>query len=284
LKADDAVQLAKKRLVSANHRFGYRGGEEDQAWELLVLALGREPDDEEIPASVRRRYNRLIERRCTGEPMAYLTGSVEFSDFSLGIKPGMFVPRLTSEFLATQAIRRLRSRRQPVHADVATGIGPVAIASARAVRHAHVYGLDISERAISQARANAAQLEAGNVSFHRSDMFSSLAKNLRGEVDVVTIHPPYVARREVATLPEEIKRFEPKATLTDGSADGLGLVRRVAAEGAEWIRPGGWLLIEIVPGYFNHIRPLMRDAGFSDIRSTCGPMRYTRVIAGRLRA
>lgn len=277
------LKEAKRTLVGVNERFGWQGDEEDQAWDLLVHAWGREPDDDdEVPPDVRRRFDRLVRRRTTGEPVAFIVGWVDFADFRLQLRPGVFVPRLTSEFLATQAVRRLRGRRNPVHVDLATGIGPVAIASAKANPRARVYGLDISRKAVAVAKENATKLGVRNVTFLRSDMFASLPKTLRGRVDVVTIHPPYVPRGEVKDLPVEIKGFEPPHTLTDRSSDGLGLVRRVVEESREWLRPGGWVLIEITANEFRFIRRLLRDAGYSDIRSTHGKLKLTRVIVGRV--
>lgn len=282
MNTSQIIKEAKRTLVRVNERFGWQGDEEDQAWDLLVHAWGHEPyDEDEVPSDVKRRFDRLVRRRTTGEPVAFIVGWVEFFDFRLQLGPGVFVPRLTSEFLATQAIRRLRRRRRPVHADLATGIGPVAIASARANARARVYGLDISRKAITQAKANAAKLDVRNVTFMCSDMFTALPKSLRGTVDVVTIHPPYVPRGEVKDLPVEIKRFEPSQTLTDRSSDGLGLVRLVVDESRDWLRPGGWLLIEITANEFRFIRGLMRDAGYTDIRSTHGKLKLTRVIVGR---
>jgi release factor glutamine methyltransferase len=211
----------------------------------------------------------------------YITGRTEFRGLRLGIGPGMFIPRGTSEFLATQAIRRLARRKEPVHADLATGIGPIPLSTAKAVPHASVWGLDISTRALRQARKNARELGLSNVTFRRSDMFDGLPKRLRGSVDVVTIHPPYVPRGEVADLPDEIREFEPSHTLTDGSKDGLMLARHAIEESPRWLRAGGWLLIEIVPTETRKLMPLLRNAGFDRVRSTRGPLRHTRVITGR---
>jgi release factor glutamine methyltransferase len=283
VKTETLLKQAQLTLEAANERFGYQGDEEEQAWNLFAHAGGSElGEEDEVPAALQRRFKRLIKRRITGEPLEYITGRADFLDFHLDIKPGTFVPRLTSEFLAQQAIRRLRRRRDPVHVDLATGIGPVAIASALAVPHATVWGLDISKKALGQARANARRLGAANATFRRSDLFAALPGRLRGGVDVVTIHPPYVARGELGDLPAEIRKFEPRTTLTDGSPDGLGLVRRVISEGREWIKPGGWMLIEIIPSEFRSIRPLLRQAGYSDVRSTKGPLKHTRVIVGRV--
>jgi release factor glutamine methyltransferase len=283
MNADDLTENARRTLVAVNERFGWQGDEEDQAWDMLVHVWGREPGlDDEVPKDVERKFDRLVQRRVTGEPMAFILGWVDFLDFRLDLKAGAFVPRLTTEFLARQAIRRLRPRKKPVHVDLATGIGPVAIATARAVPMASVYGLDISRKALNQAKSNAARLGVRNVNFLRSDMFAALPKRLRSSVDVVTIHPPYVPRDEISDLPVEIKQFEPRHTLTDRSSDGLGLVRRVVDEGTEWLRPGGWLLIEIVAAEFRRIAKMLRGAGYTDIRSTHGELKLTRVITGRL--
>lgn len=280
--AEDLIKEAKQTLVSANESFGLRGYEEDDAWEMLDHANGEELNyGDEVRAEVRRRFERMVRRRATGEPLAYIVGWIDFRDFRLEIKPGMFVPRLTSEFLASQAIRRLHGRRSPVHVDLATGIGPIAISTARAVPHARVWGLDISAKALSQARANAAALDGGNATFLKSDLFSKLPRSLQGGVDIVTIHPPYVPRQVVADLPVEVKKFEPRHTLSDGSVDGLGLVRRVVDEGLKWLCPGGWLLIEITPDEFRNIRRLLSAAGYVGIRSTHGELRHTRVILAR---
>jgi release factor glutamine methyltransferase len=283
MRTDQLLKEAKRTLVDVNERFGWQGDEEDQAWDILVHVWGRQPDDEDdVPPNIERKFDKLVDRRTTGEPLAFILGWVDFLDFRLHLKHGAFVPRLTTEFLAQQAIRRLRRRPKPVHVDLATGIGPVAIGSARAVPKATVYGLDISRKAVNQGKANAARLGVRNVTFIRSDMFSGLPKGLRGRVDVVTIHPPYVPRDEISDLPLEIKKFEPKHTLTDKSSDGLGLVRRVVDEAHEWLRPGGWLLIEIVAAEFKRIAPMLRKAGYTDIKSTHGSLKLTRVIVAKV--
>ncbi len=283
MNANQLIIEAKRELVSANSRFGLQGEEEEDAWTLLSHASGEEPGLlDEIPPATVRRFRRLIRRRQAGEPVPYIVGWAEFSGLRLSIRPGTFVPRLTSEFLAAQAVRRLRRRRRPLHVDLAAGIGPVAIAAAMAVPQASVWGFDISSRALSQARKNAAALELDNIRFRLSDLFSGLPASMRGAIDVVTIHPPYVARGEVGGLPVEMKGYEPRHTLTDGSKDGLGLVRRVISEGPRWLRPGGWLLIEIMPSESARVRTLMSRAGLKEVKSTRGGYKETRVIVGRL--
>jgi len=183
--------------------------------------------------------------------------------------------------MAEQAIHRLRWRRGPVHVDLATGVGPVALAVASRVREAQVFGVDLFARPVALARRNAERLRLRNAQFLRGDLFDPLPRRLAGGIDVVTIHPPYVGRREVRTLPHEILSFEPLESLTDRSPLGLGLLSRVAYEGPRWLRPGGWLLVEVSPDRSREVRAVLRQAGFRDIRSTKGPIPVSRVIVGR---
>lgn len=283
MDTEKAIKKAKKTLVKANDRFGWQGDEEDQAWDLLAHVLGRQPDwDDDLTATQVKQFEKLIKRRTTGEPIAFIIGWVDFLDFRMDVKDGAFVPRLTSEHLAKQAIRRLRNRKNPVHIDLATGIGPVAIGVARAVKKSKVYGVDISGKAVKQAQANAKKLKAPNAQFFKGDMFSPLPTGLKGKVDTITIHPPYVPKDEVDDLPLEIKKFEPTHTLTDQSVDGLGLTRRVIDEGREWLGKNGWVMIEIVASEWKRIRPMFKEAGYTDMRSTHGEHKLTRVICGRL--
>src|SRR5205823_3052616 len=112
----------------SSERFSWTGDERIQATELLTAAAGHEMKDREaVSAPVRRKFDRYIERRATGEPIPYIVGFTDFRGLRLQVRPGQFVPRDTTWFLADQAIRRSRSRPRPVVADIATGIGPVAL-------------------------------------------------------------------------------------------------------------------------------------------------------------
>jgi release factor glutamine methyltransferase len=260
-----------------------RDREEIEADELLSYALGVDRIDPkaDVPAGVRRRFDRMIARRATGEPVQLITGHAVFRGLEIVARPGVFVPRDSTEYLAEQAIRRLRGRRRPVAVDLATGGGTVALAIANEVRGVRVFGTDISLTAVRVARENAETLHL-RATFIKGDLFGGLPAELEGRVDVITLHPPYVAWDELRELPEEIRRFEPVHTLSDRSPDGLGLVGRAASEGPRWLRPGGWLLIEVSPDRSRSVASVLRRNGFGDVRSTMdGGFKVTRVLVGR---
>jgi release factor glutamine methyltransferase len=256
-----------------------------EARQLLAFVLATEEDDLDedapVPAGRARRYRDLVRRRAGGEPMAHILGWMEFKGLRIRVRPGAFVPRQSSEFTVEQAARRLRRRPRPVAVDMGTGIGPIALAVAAAVPRAKVHGTDISADALRQARANARELGLRNVEFHKGDLFASLPPRIRGKVDVVTAHAPYVPKHEVRDLPLEIRGFEPEATLTDYSEHGLGLLTRIADEAPEWLRPGGWLLAEVSPDFARVVRGLLLRSGYRDVKSTKGWPEVTRVVLGR---
>ncbi|HJR98681.1 MAG TPA: HemK/PrmC family methyltransferase [Actinomycetota bacterium] len=259
-----------------------RGRERIEAEDLLAYVLGDDPESsDEVSEKDRRRFEALIDRRATGEPIPYIKGYSEFRDIELVTKPGVFVPRDSSEFLAEQAVRRLRKRKSPVLVDLATGGGPIALAVADEVPKAEVWGTDVAKDAVKLARKNAKALSL-HARFEVGDLFGGLPERLRGSVDVITLHPPYVPASEIDDLPDEIREWEPPHTLTDRSADGLGLIGRTAAEAPTWLRSNGWLLLEVSPDRAKEVKRVLAEGGFRDVRSTKGgELKVTRVIVGR---
>jgi release factor glutamine methyltransferase len=284
MRASDAIDRAVRTLAASpaiDH--WQKDREEIEAEDLLTHAMGVDdvdPDDEVSPSKL-RRFEAMIRRRASGEPTQFIKGYAEFRGLRLIARPGVFVPRDSTEFLAEQAVRRLRRRSRAVAVDLATGGGTVALAIAHETRGVEVFGTDVSADAVRIARVNAKRLGL-RATFVTGDLFGALPTRLRGGVDVITLHPPYVARGELKDLPEEIRRFEPAHTLTDRSVDGLGLVERAAAESSGWLRRRGWLLIEISPDRARSVASLLRRNGFVDVRSTMGgELKVTRVVVGR---
>jgi len=262
--------------------------ERREAAALLAKALGvdeEEPDDLEapVPARATARFRRLVRRRAGGEPMAHILGWTEFRGLRFRVRPGVFVPRQSSEWTVEQTVRRLRPRRRPVHVDVATGIGPIALAVASEVPKADVHGTDLLASGLRQARANARDLGIRNASFHAGDLLGPLPGELRGRVDAVTGHIPYVPVGEMDDLPLEVRGFEPEVTLTDYSDHGMTLVQRAVAESRDWLTPGGWLLLEVSPDRSRAVKGLMQRAGYEEVRSTKGWPEISRTVVGRWR-
>jgi release factor glutamine methyltransferase len=283
MKARTLIRQGAARLKDSPAIDHWQKGREKIESEILLMdLLGEQPDpDDKISAKNQRTFEEWIERRYTGEPVAHITGTTEFKGLDLIVEPGVFVPRDSSEWLAEQAIRRLRKRNKPVHVDLASGMGTIALAVSAEVPKAEVFGAELSTEGVKLARKNARKLGL-HAKFGAGDLFAPVPKHLRGKVDVITIHPPYVAKDELDDLPDEIREWEPAHTLTDRSVDGLGLVRRTVDEAPVWLKPNGWVLMETDPDRARDVRKVMSEGGFRDVKSTKGgPVPITRVIAGK---
>ncbi len=199
-------------------------------------------------------FQAAVERRATGEPIAYITGSKGFYDVVLRVSPAVLIPRPETELLLEEALRLTDSRAGFTVADIGTGSGALAIAFARQRPAAKVYATEISGAALEIARKNAERNQA-QVCFLKGDLAASLIE--RGlQVDLLMANLPYIAAGDLAAL--EVSRFEPRLAL-DGGADGLDLVRRLLTQIRSVCSEGAWVLLEIGADQGEAIVRLVRD-------------------------
>jgi release factor glutamine methyltransferase len=220
-------------------------------------------------------FGRALCQRCHGVPLQYLTGEQQFLDLVLGVAPGVFVPRPETEVLVERALEVLDDREAPHVVDVGTGTGAVALAIKRRRPDAAVFATDTSEDAAAVARANASR-HALDVTVLLGDLLSPLPASLRGRLDLVVSNPPYVTREEYDSLPEEVKA-EPYEALVGGT----DIHGRLAEAAAEWLGPGGWLVMEIGAAQGESVRNLVED-GFHGVEILPDLAGRDRVVRGRL--
>jgi release factor glutamine methyltransferase len=210
---------------------------EDEATLLLEAATD--------PADLTAR----IARRCDGEPLELVVGWAAFDGLRVPVAPGVFVPRRRSEALVETADRLLASTpagERVVVLDLCCGTGALGVAlSLRLLARGLVVDLTLADHDPRATTAAAATLQSVGVagSVVTGDLFAAVPSRLGGRVDVLLTNVPYVPSAEVALLPSEARDHEPRNTL-DGGADGLAVLRRVAAEAGEWLAPRGLLLTE----------------------------------------
>jgi release factor glutamine methyltransferase len=195
-----------------------------------------------------RRYVELVERRATGEPLQYITGHQEFYGLDFIVSPEVLIPRPETEFLVERVVEIAKefSAEPLLIAEVGTGSGCVAVAVAVHVPQARVIAIDISDAAIEVARRNAERHGViDRIEFLEGDLFAPLAElRLEGAVDVLASNPPYVNEETFELLQREVRDWEPREALF-GGVDGLDFYRRLIAESPHYLKPGGYVVLEI---------------------------------------
>jgi release factor glutamine methyltransferase len=200
---------------------------EDEA--RLLISAARTPGE----------LTALVDRRAAGLPIEQVLGWAEFCGLRIAVDPGVFVPRRRTEFLVRQAAAL--APPGAVVIDLCCGSGAVGAVLAALAGIAEVHAADIDPAAVRCARRN---LAAAGGHVYAGDLFEPLPAALRGRADILAANVPYVPTGEVALLPAEARLHEPRVAL-DGGADGLDVLRRVAADAPLWLAPAGSLLVEI---------------------------------------
>jgi release factor glutamine methyltransferase len=198
---------------------------------------------EQASEDVRQRYRELIRRRVEGCPVAYLVGYKEFFSLRLEVGPDVLIPRPDSELAVTECLRLAKGMVEPHVLDIGTGSGNLAIAVAKNHKGARVTAVDLSPKALAAAERNAVKhAVADRIRFVEGDLFAAVPT---GETfDFVLSNPPYIPRDEIAKLAPGVRDYEPHLAL-DGGPSGYEVLARLVADAREYLRPGGYLIVEI---------------------------------------
>ena len=252
-------------------------------------------------------------RRAAGEPLEHVLGWTEFCGLRIAVDPGVFVPRRRTEFLVGQAVILARRAASPeagatgpsatgpsaqatgpsaagpsaagpsaqhparpptVIVDLCCGSGAVGAALAAALDRAELHAADIDPAAVACAHRNVAAA-GGHV--YQGDLYEPLPAVLAGRVDILVANVPYVPTGELGLMPPEARDHEPQVAL-DGGADGLDVLRRVAAAAPRWLAPGGHLLVEVSGRQAQQAAGVVAQAGLIPRLARSGELNTTVVI------
>jgi release factor glutamine methyltransferase len=214
----------------------------------------------------KEKFERLIKKRLSGEPLQYLLGHQEFWSVDFKVDPRVLIPRPETELLVEQSLSILSEnllRRTPHVLDIGTGSGAIAISLAKERRDLFIVATDISGEALLLARENA--MSSGvlhQITFVKGDLFGPFRRLRKKEpFDLIVSNPPYIHRLEIQNLAREIKDHEPFVAL-DGGEDGMDFFRGIISRAPSYLRKGGWLLLEVGEDQGEKAAGLMEQEGF----------------------
>lgn len=197
-----------------------------------------------VPDGFAQTYAGLVERRRQREPLQHLVGSTGFRYLTLGVEPGVFVPRPETEVVAQVAIDDAARLAAPLVVDLCCGAGGIAISVAMEVPGATVVAVDLSPEAVALTRKNAVRNGATNLTVEHGDVADpTLLRRLDGTVDVLVANPPYIPP-DAEPVEPEVRDHDPDLALYGGGLDGLEVPRAVLRAAARLLRTGGLLVME----------------------------------------
>lgn len=251
---------------------------------LLSHALGRERSflhahpETVLTEPQHQRYGMLLERRAQGEPLAYILGVKEFWSLPLRVTPDVLIPRPETELLVELALARI-SRHEVVElADLGTGSGAIAIAVAHERPNTKVIATDSSHAALAIAAGNAQRLGLTNIQFLAGNWFLPL----RGRFHLIVSNPPYVDAGD-PHLQDRTLRLEPREALIS-AAGGLRDLRLITYGAADFLYPGGWLIVEHGYDQATCVHALFERRGLEAIETRRDLAGHERATLGRCKA
>jgi len=256
---------------------------------LLAHAVGCERIElytrhESVPSEqALQTFRSAVAEASAGRPIAHLTGTKEFFALRFEVTPDVLIPRPETEVLVERTIRLARDSAGDIESilDVGTGSGCIAISLAKHLPGVSICASDICEAALQVARHNAKRHDvSGRIEFRAGDLFAPWES---GRFDVIVCNPPYVAESEAASLPANVRDFEPHAALFAGE-DGLAVLRRLIAGAPRHLKPGGHLLTEVAYNQSATVRDLLDESVWTDIVTYRDALQHERVVHARRHA
>lgn len=230
--------------------------------------------DREVSEKEEEQYRKTIEQRAQHVPLQHILGYQDFMGLRFHVNEHVLIPRQDTEILVEEAMRYLHDGMRIL--DLCTGSGCILLSLLHYSNDCEGVGVDISQEALQVAAQNA-ELLGIKADFLKSDLYEKVT----GKFDLLVSNPPYIERKVIPTLMEEVREYDPYIAL-DGGEDGLDFYRRIIGGAQDYLKRGGQILMEIGSGQAKAVSELLREAGFKEIDVCRDFAGLDRVVSGRL--
>ena len=204
-------------------------------------------------------FNKLITRRATREPLAYILKEKEFWSKSFFVNRNTLIPRPETELLCDIVIKAIK-KKNPYILDIGTGTGCILLSVLSEIKKAKGVGIDISKKAIKVAKKNSLNLRLNK----RANFYTrSLDDIYNYKFDLIVSNPPYIKTSDIKNLSDDVRKFEPKIAL-DGGKDGLDVIKKVIYKSKTILKKLGLLALEIGYGQHYKVSKILKKQGFRE--------------------
>ncbi len=241
--------------------------------------------EREISQEICRKYWDMIALRKSHMPIQYITRRQEFMGMDFYVDERVLIPRGDTEILVEEALARYLQDykgREISLLDIGTGSGAIAVSLARLIEASTVYAIDISPDALAVAEKNAEALGVKErLHFRLGNLYEGISSDgLTKAFDFILSNPPYIPQLVVEGLAAQVKDFEPHLALSGGE-DGLDYYRQIVAEAHSYLKPCGWLMLEIGYDQGEAVKALLLKQDFQEVRIIKDLAGLDRVVVGK---
>jgi len=221
------------------------------------------PEDK-LDNTVIKDLEKIIARRKTGEPIAYITGVKEFWSLNFNVTPETLIPRPDSETIVQSVLDTITNHMDRLSIlDLGTGSGCLLLALLSELPNAKGVGIDISPATCKIAKKNAKELGLNNrAKFYRGNWMEGILD----QFDIIVTNPPYIAEPDIKLLDREIQLFEPHLALS-GGPDGVSAYRLIAKGSIARLKTAGILVVEIGINQAQSIKNIFIENGLEIIKT-----------------
>ena len=230
-----------------------------------LLELSKEQvitrDHHPLTAAQAAELDEMVARRIGGEPLAYIVGSIEFYGCRFRVDRRVLIPRSETELLVDFALARAPGAAAWHLADIGTGSGCIPVAVARNNPYVRAIATDISDAALEVARENVWSNQVSDrIELRAGDLFAALPPAMTNTFDLIVSNPPYIDPAVRDSLRPEVQ-VQPASALFAGNAGegGAQIHQRLVTGAPQWLRPGGWLAMEIGYDQAEVVQQMLRD-------------------------
>lgn len=216
--------------------------------------------ERELETTQQVHFDELLAKRIEGQPVAYIVGEREFWSLPLEVAPATLIPRADTERLVELALEKIPTVEGDI-LDLGTGTGAIALAIASEFPERNVIGIDLQPQAQQLATRNGQKLNLANASFLQGSWFEPLDD--KAEFACIVSNPPYIDKMDPHLAQGDV-RFEPLTALV-AEEKGLADLSYIAVNARQYLKSGGWLLMEHGYDQGADVRQILMDAGYQQV-------------------
>tara|TARA_Y100000817_G_C16791862_1_gene515507 strand:- start:319 stop:1167 length:849 start_codon:yes stop_codon:yes gene_type:complete len=221
--------------------------------EFIILNL-----DHNVSKKEYHYFQKMVNQRLKGKPVAYLTGKKFFWKDEFLINENVLIPRPDTEIIIEEVLKIYKKKNKISFLDIGFGSGCILLSILKERKDFIATGVDISNYALKVCKINAYKLGVKNrVRLFKSD----IDKFFKGKYDLIISNPPYIKNLDLKYLDKDVVKFEPKLAL-NGGLDGLSEIRKIIKKSSELIKNGGKFILEIAYNQKKEVKQLLKKNGF----------------------